>query len=293
MALRDFEDTVLPHLDAAFNYARWLTKNHAEAEDVVQDACVRAMRFFSSLRDDDARGWLFAIVRNTWYSRVSRRSNVKEATSRTTPSANSPITRSIPEERLVQQHTVALVRAALEQLPLDFREVIVLREIEGLSYKEIADVVHVPIGTVMSRLARARERLAAVLKLRAHGDSPMSCEHVERDLDAYLDRELDAQSAAAIRDHLSGCAACRRQVAEREALSRLVRAAPLLFGSGSPAGTSVGAVGAIQVHAPCPHVGGGSGAGRLGRRRRQPVAIGIDAQRCDRRMKWSTATCAR
>src|SRR5262249_22107591 len=73
MPSREFEETVLPHLDAAFNYARWLTKNEAEAEDVVQDACVRAVRFFPSLRDDDARAWLFAIVRNTWYSRVSRR----------------------------------------------------------------------------------------------------------------------------------------------------------------------------------------------------------------------------
>src|SRR5437867_1140919 len=75
---RTFEDTVLPHLDAAFNYARWLTRNEAEAEDVVQDACVRAVRFFSSLRDDDARAWLFAIVRNAWYSRVSRRAGAAE-----------------------------------------------------------------------------------------------------------------------------------------------------------------------------------------------------------------------
>ena len=72
MRPREFEGTVLPHLDAAFNYARWLTRNAAEAEDVVQDACVRAMRFFSSLRDDDARAWLLTIVRNTWYSRVAR-----------------------------------------------------------------------------------------------------------------------------------------------------------------------------------------------------------------------------
>ena len=79
MPLRAFEETVLPHLDAAFNYARWLTKNSAEAEDVVQDACVRAMRFLSSMRDDDARAWLFAIVRNTFYSRVSRRANMAEA----------------------------------------------------------------------------------------------------------------------------------------------------------------------------------------------------------------------
>jgi RNA polymerase sigma factor (sigma-70 family) len=167
MPLRAFEETVLPHLDAAFNYARWLTKNSAEAEDLVQDACVRAMRFLSSLRDDDARAWLFAIVRNTWYSRVSRRGNLAEATPLDRAQDERPDVALDPEERLLQQHTVALVRAALEQLPVDFREVIVLREFEGLSYKEIAAVVRVPIGTVMSRLARARERLMAVLKLSA------------------------------------------------------------------------------------------------------------------------------
>jgi RNA polymerase sigma factor (sigma-70 family) len=164
MPVRVFEETVLPHLDAAFNYARWLTKNHAEAEDVVQDACVRAMRFFSSLRDDDARAWLFTIVRNTWFSRVSRRANVKEATPLDGAQREQPDQALDPEERVLQQQTVALVRAALEQLPVDFREAIVLREIEGLSYKEIAEVARVPIGTVMSRLARARERLTTVLK---------------------------------------------------------------------------------------------------------------------------------
>ena len=167
MPLRAFEETVLPHLDAAFNYARWLTKNSAEAEDLVQDACVRAMRYLSSLRDDDARAWLFAIVRNTWYSRVSRRGNLAEATPLDHAQVERPDVALDPEERLLQQHTVALVRAALEQLPVDFREVIVLREFEGLSYKEIAAVVRVPIGTVMSRLARGRERLMAVLKLTA------------------------------------------------------------------------------------------------------------------------------
>jgi RNA polymerase sigma-70 factor (ECF subfamily) len=164
---RTFEETVLPHLDAAFNYARWLTKNSAEAEDVVQDACVRAMRFLSSLRDDDARAWLLAIVRNTWYSRVSRRTTMAASASFDTAEDQRPDVALDPEERLLQQHTVAIVRAALEQLPADFREVIVLREFEGLSYKEIATVVGVPIGTVMSRLARGRERLMAVLKLTA------------------------------------------------------------------------------------------------------------------------------
>lgn len=163
MSSRAFEEIVLPHLDAAFNYARWLTKNDAEAEDVVQDACVRAMRFVSSLRDDDARAWLFAIVRNTWYSRVARR-NTTATTGLDTAVDDPPDGAPDPEALLMRQRAVTRVRSAIEQLPVDFREIIVLREIEGLSYKEIAAVVRVPIGTVMSRLARARERLAAVLK---------------------------------------------------------------------------------------------------------------------------------
>jgi len=164
MGPRVFEETVLPHLDAAFNYARWLTKNEAEAEDVVQDACVRAMRFFSSLRGEDARAWLFTIVRNAWYSRLSRQSNAA-GSGLNDAEREAPDSALDPEERLLQQHTVALVRAALEALPVDFREVIVLREIEGLSYKEIAAVTGLPIGTVMSRLARARERLQVILTL--------------------------------------------------------------------------------------------------------------------------------
>src|SRR5512143_473142 len=157
MPHRRFEETVLPHLDAAFNYARWLTRNDADAEDVVQDACLRAMRFFSSLRDGNARAWLFTIVRNSWYSRISRR---RGALAREMPGDGTdrepPDDALDPEERLLQQHTVARVRAALEQLPPDYREVLVLREIEGFSYKEIAAVLSIPMGTVMSRLARAR-----------------------------------------------------------------------------------------------------------------------------------------
>ncbi len=164
MGSRVFEETVLPHLDAAFNYARWLAKNETEAEDVVQDACVRAMRFFSSLRDEDARPWLLTIVRNTWYRRVSRRATATEAALATTGDER-PDDALDPEERLLQQHTVERVRAAIEQLPADYREVLVLREMEGMSYKEIAAVVQVPLGTVMSRLARSRERLLAILKL--------------------------------------------------------------------------------------------------------------------------------
>jgi RNA polymerase sigma-70 factor (ECF subfamily) len=164
MRQRAFEEVVVPHLDAAFNYARWLSRDEAEAEDVVQDACVRAMRFFSSLRHDDARAWFFTIVRNTWYSRVSRRADTADAPSIADPAAEPLDDALDPEALLLQQHAVVRVRSALEQLPVDFREAIVLREIEGLSYKEIAEIVKVPIGTVMSRLARGRERLLAVLQ---------------------------------------------------------------------------------------------------------------------------------
>ena len=160
---RLFEETVLPHLDAAFNYARWLTRDDAEAEDVVQDACVRAMRFFSSLRDADARAWLFTIVRNTWYSRASRAAGSAKAVGLDTTADDRPDSALDPEALLLQQHAVTRVRAALDELPADFREVIVLRELEGLSYKEIAAVVRVPLGTVMSRLARARAHVKAVL----------------------------------------------------------------------------------------------------------------------------------
>jgi RNA polymerase sigma factor (sigma-70 family) len=160
---RSFEEVVLPHLDATFNYARWLTKNDADAEDVVQDAYVRALRFFSSLRDENARAWLFTIVRNTWYGRFPRRAGGAVANVADEDADDRADVSLDPEAQVIQQQTVEQVRRALETLPTDFREVLVLRELEGLSYKEIAAVVGIPIGTVMSRLARARERLADVL----------------------------------------------------------------------------------------------------------------------------------
>lgn len=166
MSRRSFEQTVLPHLDAAFNYARWLTRSDADAEDVVQEACVRALRFFSSLRGDDARPWLLAIVRNAWFARGSRAGIRAEAPLDDSATAESDEALN-PEGLAIQNQTVKRVREAIELLPLDFREVIVLRELEGLSYKEIAVVADIPIGTVMSRLARARERLIVILGSRA------------------------------------------------------------------------------------------------------------------------------
>jgi len=165
MAGRSFEDAVMPHLDAAFNYARWLTRSDVDAEDLVQEACLRAMRFLSSLRDGNARPWLFAIVRNTWYGRSARRDTGARLHAAPPSGDERPDDALDPEQQLVQQDTVARVRRALETLPAEFREAIVLRDIEGLSYKEIAEALSVPIGTVMSRLSRGRERLLESLRV--------------------------------------------------------------------------------------------------------------------------------
>jgi RNA polymerase sigma factor (sigma-70 family) len=163
MPRRPFEEVVLPHLDAAFNYARWLTKSDADAEDVVQDAAVRALRFFSSLRNDDARAWLLTIVRNTWYARFSKVGRTDQHTVFDDMNDERPDEQLDPEALVIQRQAVERVQRAIEELPVDFREVMVLRELEGMSYKEIAAVIGAPIGTVMSRLARGRERLLAVL----------------------------------------------------------------------------------------------------------------------------------
>jgi RNA polymerase sigma factor (sigma-70 family) len=163
MIRRTFEDIVVPHLDAAFNYARWLTRNDADAEDVVQDAVVRAFRFFSSVRTDNARSWFFTIVRRTWYARLAKPGNRIPSTEydELTDRRSGEVPQM--DDLLIRREQAERVRRAVEQLPVDFREVIVLRELEGLSYQEIATVVNIPIGTVMSRLSRARERLIPVL----------------------------------------------------------------------------------------------------------------------------------
>ena len=158
-----FEDTVLPHLDAAYNLARWLTRNDRDAEDVVQEAFLRALRHYATFKGGDARPWLLAIVRNTYYTwrkhnRIPEESvaleDEKEPVAEDTPD---------PETLLLRESDRQLLRSALRLLPSEFLEVIVLREFEELSYKQIAEVIQVPSGTVMSRLARARKRLFKIL----------------------------------------------------------------------------------------------------------------------------------
>ncbi len=154
-----FERAVLPHLDAAYNLARWLTRNEHDAEDVVQEAYLRALQFFGSFYGVDGRAWLLTIVRNTCYTWLQKNRGPKPTTTFDDEIHSVTGAASSPETLLLQREDKELLRQALEELPVEFREVIVLRELEGFSYKEIAGIANIPLGTVMSRLARARERL--------------------------------------------------------------------------------------------------------------------------------------
>jgi RNA polymerase sigma-70 factor, ECF subfamily len=166
----DFERTLLPHLDAAYNLARWLTRNEQNAQDVVQEAYLRALRFFPGFRGDDARAWLMKIVRNTCFSWLHTNRPLQEATE-FDENVFPPDTRAPnPEETVLQNDGGILVRKALEKLPSNFREVLILREIEGMSYKEIAEITGMPTGTVMSSLSRARGRLRHALTSLTNAD---------------------------------------------------------------------------------------------------------------------------
>jgi RNA polymerase sigma-70 factor (ECF subfamily) len=157
--LRQFEEAVLPHMDAAYNLARWLTRNDHNAEDLAQEAYLRAFKFFGSFHGANARSWLLTIVRNTCYTWF-RENRPQELTTSFDENIHSTEADPFdPEKLLLQSESAQLLKQALEDLPLEFREVLILRELEGLSYKEIAVIAGIPPGTVMSRLARARRRL--------------------------------------------------------------------------------------------------------------------------------------
>ena len=161
-----FERAVVPHLDAAYNLARWLTGNGHDAEDLVQEAYLRAYRSFDRFRGGDGRAWLLAVVRNTCYTWL------KQHRARAAPAVFDETIHGKgdeamdPQRQLERRGTQQLLREALEELPEEFREVVVLREMEGYSYKEIAAIAGIPLGTVMSRLTRARERLQRCLAPR-------------------------------------------------------------------------------------------------------------------------------
>lgn len=156
-----FEQLVLPHLDAAFNLSRWLLRNRADSEDVAQEAMLRAYRFFEQFRGSDARAWLLQIVRNTCYSWLQKHKPSEFMTEFDEQLHLSPTLD--PERLAVRAGDRDRLMRALETLPARSREVLVLRELEGCSYKEIAEITGAPMGTVMSTLSRARERLQQVL----------------------------------------------------------------------------------------------------------------------------------
>jgi RNA polymerase sigma-70 factor (ECF subfamily) len=164
--LARFEQVILPHLDAAYNLARWLTRNEDDARDMVQEASLRAFKFFDGFHGGDARAWLLATVRNTCYTWLQQNRR-----SRTTTVFDEEI-HTVDEDAMnpsalaLKSGDARLLRESLEQLPDEFREVIVLRDLEEMSYKEIADVIDAPLGTVMSRLARARGKLKEILCAR-------------------------------------------------------------------------------------------------------------------------------
>ena len=166
-----FQSMMLPHLDSAFNLARWLARSHQDAEDIVQEAYLRAFKFFDSFHGEDGRAWLLGIVRNTfytWYQQIKTQAlstqfeeelhSVQIEDGAATLYANNN-----PEAMLIKKDSQRQLQQALETLSVEFREVMVMRELEDLSYKQIAGIIGIPIGTVMSRLGRGRKQLAEIL----------------------------------------------------------------------------------------------------------------------------------
>jgi RNA polymerase sigma-70 factor, ECF subfamily len=156
-----FEMLVLPHLDAAFNLAQWLVRSRPDAEDIAQEALLRSYRFFPGFHGGDVRSWLLQIVRNTCYTWLDRNRRAQSAAALNEEQHLHPS--PSPEAQAMASEDRARLTAALQSLPLHFREVIVLRELEGCSYKEIAAITSLPIGTVMSALSRARRQLQLAL----------------------------------------------------------------------------------------------------------------------------------
>ena len=160
-----FEQLVLPHLDSAANLARWLLRDPADAEDVIQEAMLRAYRFFDHFRGGDARAWLLQIVRNSCYSWLEKNRTSELMTEFDEELHHRPA--PSPETMAAQADDRRRLMLALESLPTRSREVLVLRELEGCSYKEIAEIAGIPIGTVMSTLSRARQYLQRALSREA------------------------------------------------------------------------------------------------------------------------------
>lgn len=157
--LDQFEQAILPHLDAAYDLARWIMNNDQDAEDMVQEACLRAFQYFVGFQGGSSRAWLLTIVRNTCYTWLQQNRAQVLAVELDDELYDSDMEVANPEAALQLHSSHHQLHSALEKLPVEFRELIVLRELEEFSYKEIAGIAGIPMGTVMSRLARARQQL--------------------------------------------------------------------------------------------------------------------------------------
>jgi RNA polymerase sigma factor (sigma-70 family) len=164
-----FEGLMVPLMKEAYHLARWLMRNEADAQDAVQEAYLKAFRFFAGFHAGaNARGWLLRIVRNTCYDALGARYRQETALELDLEQVEDAAPG--PRAHVDAKATIETVRAAIAALPVDYREVVVLRELEGLSYKEISEVAGIPLGTVMSRLARARDQLPLILQERKEHD---------------------------------------------------------------------------------------------------------------------------
>ena len=164
--LASFEEAMLPHMDAAHNLAKWLLRNEQDAQDVVQEAYLRAFKSFSGFHGSNGRAWLLTIVRNTSYTLLKKNKTVDLTTTFDEEIHASSYESVSPATILEHAEDAELIREAMDKLPAEFREILALRHQEGLSYKEIADITQIPPGTVMSRLARARAKLREYLAAR-------------------------------------------------------------------------------------------------------------------------------
>jgi RNA polymerase sigma-70 factor (ECF subfamily) len=157
--LYGFEQTILPHWKAAYNFARWLTRNDDDAADIVQDAYLKAFKAFGGYRGGDSKSWLLSIVKNTFYTKYQIKKRYDRIFDSEYNDEETVTDNADPEILYIQKENTQFLKNELEKLQLEFREVIILREIEGLSYKAISDILEIPLGTVMSRLARGRKCL--------------------------------------------------------------------------------------------------------------------------------------
>jgi RNA polymerase sigma factor (sigma-70 family) len=160
-----------PHLDAVYNYARWLTRNDTDAQDVAHDAVLRALEYLDGFKGDRIRPWLLAIVRNTFYTWLKKERPVELAESFEEDTHGAPEEAADPQALALRNADRRLLATAIERLPREYREPLILREMEDFSYKEIGTLLDIPIGTVMSRLARARQKIEEILRARGPGES--------------------------------------------------------------------------------------------------------------------------